>query len=135
MTGPPAATRRVLFSGAAALLLSMSWYASLVSANKLHDAARTGDVDGVVDLLSRTDRNGLIPDCECWFFGLRCEVCSLDDTHRGGLTPAMYATGQGHYDVMRHLIKLLKCSMTSDTMRRQRDHPMSGTLPRKLHFY
>ena len=74
------------------------------SGNYLHEASRRGDDEAVRTLLNSADRNGLIPNCECWFFGSFCEICSVDDTHKGGLAPTMYATGQGHYEVLRLLI-------------------------------
>ena len=64
-------------------------------------AAQRGDTEAVAELLGSADKSGIMPNCDCWWWGLRCRVCAVDDTHRAGLTPAMYAAAHGHAEILR----------------------------------
>ena len=57
-----ARAHRLLVAAAMVLLWDVG------SGNLLHEAVQKGDLEGVRELLERTDRNGLIQDCECWFW-------------------------------------------------------------------
>ena len=76
----------------------------IVYANRLHDAVQHGRIEELRALLDSIDSRGVIQSCECYFFGSYCEPCSVDDSHRGGLTPLIYAGGLGSTDAMELLI-------------------------------
>ena len=84
-------------------LLLLALLARPSPANRLHSAAQRGDTEAVAELLGSADKSGIMPNCDCWWWGLRCEVCAVDDTHRAGLTPAMYAAAHGHAEILRRL--------------------------------
>ena len=90
-------------------LLSLAVLLSLILApvlgNKLHSAAQSGDTQALQALLATADERGIIPNCECWWWELQCAPCSIDDSHRGGLTPVIYAAGMGNALALGILIR------------------------------
>ena len=101
--GPAGAPRRMAPHRLPLRLLLLALLARPSPANRLHSAAQRGDTEAVAELLGSADKSGIMPNCDCWWWGLRCEVCAVDDTHRAGLTPAMYAAAHGHAEILRRL--------------------------------
>jgi ankyrin repeat protein len=72
---------------------------STTGCNRLHEAAQLSDTTQLRELLATANKRGLVPDCDCGW--LLCDPCSIDDSHRGGVTPLIYAAGMGHADAVQ----------------------------------